>query len=124
MTQPVAHSEIIGTAPERLRGYYGSLFGWEFDTTGPVSGEVSEPGEYGFIAPTEGGIAGGVGGGAGYDPHVVFYVGVADVATALARAESLGGTRVMGPDRAPGRELVVAHFRDPEGNLIGLAGPA
>jgi uncharacterized protein len=123
MPQPVVHFEIIGAAPDRLRSYYGSLFGWEFDTSGPVSAEVSDPGEYGFIAPAGGGIAGGVGGGAGYDPHVVFYVGVPDVGAALARAESLGGTRVIGPDRAPGRDLVVAQFTDPEGNLIGLAGP-
>jgi predicted enzyme related to lactoylglutathione lyase len=53
-----------------------------------------------------------------------FYVGVPDVEAALRRAERLGGTRRMGPDRAPGRDLVVAHFTDPEGNLIGLAGPS
>jgi hypothetical protein len=29
----------------------------------------------------------------------------------------------MGPDRAPAG-LVVGHFTDPEGNLIGVAGPA
>ncbi len=55
---------------------------------------------------------------------MVFYVGVPDVAAALTEAERLGGTRRMGPDRAPGRDLVVAHFTDPEGNLVGLAGPA
>jgi predicted enzyme related to lactoylglutathione lyase len=55
---------------------------------------------------------------------VIFYVGVPDVEAALRKAESLGGTRRMGPDQAPGRDLVVAHFTDPQGNLIGLAGPA
>jgi predicted enzyme related to lactoylglutathione lyase len=30
----------------------------------------------------------------------------------------------MGPERSPGRDLVVAHLTDPEGNLIGLASPA
>ena len=43
---------------------------------------------------------------------------------AAAPAEALGGTRRSGPDRAPGRDLVVAQFTDPEGNLVGLAGPA
>jgi len=33
----------------------------------------------------------------------------------------LGGKRVMGPERAPSG-LVVGHFTDPEGNLIGVAG--
>jgi adenylosuccinate lyase len=45
-----------------------------------------------------------------------------DVEAALAQAEALGGTRRMGPTRAPGVDLVVAKFTDPEGNLVGLAG--
>jgi predicted enzyme related to lactoylglutathione lyase len=122
MGHPVVHFEIIGTGPARLRDYYGALFGWAFDTGGAVAPSVSRAGEYGFTEPD--GIPGGVGGGTGFDPHVVFYVGVPDVEAALAAAERLGGTRRMGPDRAPGRDLVVGHFTDPEGNLIGLAGPA
>ncbi len=128
MGQPVVHFEIIGTDPATLRRYYGDLFGWEFDTAGPVAESVSQQGDYGFTDPTPSsggpGIPGGVGGGAGYLPHVVFYVGVPDVEAALQKAESLGGVRKMGPERAPGRDLVVGHFADPEGNLIGLAGPA
>jgi uncharacterized protein len=64
----------------------------------------------------------GVGGGVDYDPYVIFYVGVPDVEAALRKAESLGGTRQMGPERNPGADLVVGHFTDPEGHLIGLAG--
>jgi predicted enzyme related to lactoylglutathione lyase len=128
MGQPVVHFEVIGRDPAKLRGYYGALFGWAFDTSGPVAKSVSQPGGYGFTDPTAGtdspGIPGGVGGGTDYDPHVVFYVGVPDVEAALRQAESLGGRRTMGPEAAPGRALVVAHFTDPEGNLIGLAGPA
>jgi uncharacterized protein len=123
MGQPVVHFEISGNDPERLRGYYGDLFGWEFDTSGPVAASVSEAGRYGFTQP-ESGIPGGVGGGADHPRQTLFYVGVPDVAAALAKAESLGGRRVMGPERPPGRDLVVAHFTDPEGNLVGLAGPA
>ena len=128
MGQPVVHFEIIGRDPAKLRGYYGELFGWEFDTGGPVAPTVSEPGNYGFVdngktgdgtvAP---GIPGGVGGGAGFHPQVVCYVGVPDVEAALRKAESLGGTRRMGPDRSPGTDLVVGQFADPEGNVIGLA---
>ncbi len=50
MGRSVVHFEIIGTDPARLRGYYGELFGWQFDTSGPVSDQVSEPGNYGFVA--------------------------------------------------------------------------
>lgn len=122
MGDPVVHFEVIGKDPERLRGYYGELFGWEFDTSSPVSEAVSEPTSYGFVAAGDGaGIPGGVGGGPGYQGHTVFYVGVTDVEAALQRAESLGGRRRMGPARAP-TGLVVGHFTDPEGNLIGVAG--
>jgi predicted enzyme related to lactoylglutathione lyase len=128
MGQPVVHFEIIGTDPAKLRGYYGDLFGWEFDTSGPVSEAVSEPGNYGFVdrdTTSDGvGIPGGVGGGRRYSGHVIFYVGVPDVEAALRKAEALGGTRRMGPERAPGTALVVGHFTDPEGNLIGVAGTA
>ncbi|MFI2711949.1 VOC family protein [Micromonospora sp. NPDC018662] len=123
MGNPVIHFEIIGKDPERLRDYLGDLFGWQFETGGPVAPSVSEAGRYGFMDATdETGqrIPGGIGGGPGFDSHVVFYVKVPDVEAALRRAESLGGRRVMGPERnAAG--LVVGHLTDPEGNLIGLA---
>jgi predicted enzyme related to lactoylglutathione lyase len=123
--QPVVHFEIIGNDPAALRSYYGELFGWQFDTTGPVWEGASEPGNYGFVdRPTTGdgvGIPGGVGGGAGYKPQVLFYLGVPDVEAALEKAENLGGTRQKGPMKVPQTDLVVAHFTDPEGNLIGLA---
>ncbi len=66
------------------------------------------------------GIGGGVGQGPeGYDGHVTFYVEVPDVEQALAKAESLGGARVMGPEKImEGVEL--GQFTDPEGHLIGL----
>ena len=121
MGQPVVHFEIVGENPEGLRGYYADLFGWEFDTSSPVSDAVSEPTNYGFVEANEGvGIPGGVGGGAGYAGRAMFYVAVADVEASLQKAEALGGTRKMGPERAP-TGLVVGHFTDPEGNLIGLA---
>jgi predicted enzyme related to lactoylglutathione lyase len=128
MSNPVVHFEIIGTNPDELRGFYGDLFDWEFDTASPVAEEVSEAGNYGFVdryTTDDGtGIRGGVGGGAQYPPHAIFYVGVPSVAAALAKAESLGGTRVLGPAKNPGNDLVVGHFRDPQGNVIGVAGGA
>jgi uncharacterized protein len=50
--------------------------------------------------------------------HLTFYVEVPDVEAALARAEQLGGTRLMGPSEVqPGIEL---HFSDPEGHMVGV----
>lgn len=127
VANPVVHFEIIGRDPERLRNYFGELFGWQFDTGAPVAAAVSEPSSYGFVdrvtTPDGTGIPGGVGGGAGYPSHVLFYVGVPDVEAALREAERLGGKRRLGPERAP-TGLVVGHFLDPEGNLVGVAGPA
>ena len=127
MANPVVHFEIIGKNPENLRSYFGELFGWQFDRSSPVAAAISEPSDYGFIdrvtAPDGAGIPGGVGGGAGYPAHAMFYVGVADVEAALREAERLGGKRQVGPERSP-TGLVVGHFTDPEGNLIGVAGTA
>lgn len=59
---------------------------------------------YGMV-PREGNVSSegiGIGGGIGaapegYSGHTTFYVEVPDVETALAKAESLGGSRMMGP---------------------------
>jgi predicted enzyme related to lactoylglutathione lyase len=50
-------------------------------------------------------------------------VGVPDVEAALAAAERLGGKRLMGPAPGPG-DFAVGQFSDPEGNLVGVAGPS
>ncbi|GCE30484.1 glyoxalase [Dictyobacter alpinus] len=127
MGQPVVHFEVIGKDPEKLRSYYGELFGWTFDTNSPVSEAVSEAGNYGFVSQSttsDGvGIPGGVGGGQDYEGYSLFYVGVPNVEAALQKAESLGGTRQMGPSSNPKAGLVIGHFTDPEGHLIGVAGP-
>jgi predicted enzyme related to lactoylglutathione lyase len=122
MGNPVVHFEVSGEDPQKLRDYYSQLFGWEFDNNSPVAPSVSESGNYGFMN-AESGIPGGIGGGAGFPSHTIFYVGVDDVEAALQDAERLGGNRVLGPEANPNGQLVVAHFRDPDGNLIGLAGP-
>ena len=123
--QPVVHFEIVGSQPEALRAYFHDLFGWEYDVGTPVVEEVSDPDQYGFVdlirAPDGAGIRGGVCGGPGRTPRAMFYVGVADVEVALSDAERLGGRRVMGPATSPSG-LVVGHFEDLEGNLVGVAG--
>jgi predicted enzyme related to lactoylglutathione lyase len=128
MGQPVVHFEVTGRDPQKLRSFYGELFQWQFDTSAPVAEAISQPGEYGFVeryTTDDGtGIPGGVGGGAGYDGHVIFYVGVPDVEAALQKAEGLGATRLLGPVENTQAGLVVGHFADPDGHLVGVAGPA
>ncbi|WP_433060379.1 VOC family protein [Dactylosporangium sp. CS-033363] len=124
MGLPVVHFEISGTEPGALRDYYAGLFEWRFDPPGnAATTSVSADGNYHFVQADSAGVNGGVGGGPGYQSRVLFYVSVPDVEEALARAERLGGKRVMGPEPARG-DFTVGHFQDPEGNLLGVAGPS
>lgn len=126
MPNPVVHFEIIGKNAEALRSFYSKLFEWKANTSSKVAPEVSDKGNYGFIdtikAEDGSGMPGGIGGGQSFDSHSIFYIGVPDVETALQDAVKLGGKRVMGPAAKPGGGLTVGHFRDPEGNLLGVAG--
>ena len=117
MGQPVVHFEVMGKDPDKLRSYFGELFGWEF-------GESMGPMDYAMVENAEG-IAGGIGGvPEGYSGHVTFYVQVPDVEATLAQAESLGGARMMGPDEVPGVGIVIGLFTDPDGHTIGVMSPS
>ena len=120
MGQPVVHFEVIGGDGEKLRSYYSELFGWEFgNPIGPTNYSVVT--RDGNTNADGVGIGGGIGAAPeGYDGHVTFYVEVDDVEEALKKAESLGGTRMMGPDEVPGVGITIALFTDPEGHVIGL----
>jgi predicted enzyme related to lactoylglutathione lyase len=126
MGNPVVHFELIGPDPDALRAFYRALFGWDAPAGAPVAPRISDEASYSFLPPAEeaGAAAGGIGGGPSFAPHAVFYVGVADVGRALADAERLGGTVVLGLQVNRGTGVRVGHFRDPAGNLVGVAGPA
>jgi predicted enzyme related to lactoylglutathione lyase len=122
MGQPVVHFEIISRDGAAAQAFYGALFGWDISADNPM--------HYGVVeresAQTDDGIGigGGVAGGPeGYDGHVTFYVQMDDVEEGLAKAESLGGTRLFGPEEImPG--LVIGQFTDPEGRMIGIVNTA
>ena len=118
MGRPVVHFEVMGQDGAKLQSFFGELFDWTIDTNNPMS--------YGIVAREDNlnpdGI--GIGGGVGAMPDdmpgfVTFYVEVADVEEVLAKAESLGGTRLMGPEE-PMPGLVIGMFADPEGHTIGV----
>jgi predicted enzyme related to lactoylglutathione lyase len=118
MGQAVVHFEITGKDGKKLQEYYAALFDWD----------INADNEFGYgIVDREAntnedgiGIGGGISGGPeGYDGHVTFYVEVPDVEAALAKAESLGGTRMMGPDEVMA-DLTIGLFTDPEGHVIGV----
>ena len=118
MGEPVVHFEVVGQDGAKLQQYYSELFGWQINADNPMSyGIVQRDGN---TAPDGTGIGGGIATGPdGYEGHVTFYVGVSDVEAALAKAESLGGTRVMGPDKVMD-SIEIGQFRDPEGHLVGV----
>ncbi len=122
MGQPVVHFEIIVKDGEKLRSYYSDLFGWEIDADNPMNyGIVQRDGNTNADGV---GIGGGVGNGPeGYDGHVTFYVEVSDVEAALAKAESLGGSRMMGPETVM-ESIEIGLFNDPEGHLVGVVNTA
>ena len=121
MGQPVVHFEILGKDADKTQSYYSELFGWAIK---PL--EFENPTQYGLVDrdgntnPDGIGIGGGVGGAPeGYGGHVTFYVEVPSVEDALAKAESLGGKRMMGPDQVPDGP-VIGLFTDPDGNTVGV----
>jgi predicted enzyme related to lactoylglutathione lyase len=118
MGQPVVHFEVIGKDGGKLQRYYSELFGWQIDADNPMGyGIVQRDGN---TNPDGVGIGGGIGSGPdGYDGHVTFYVEVPDVEAALAKAESLGGSRMMGPDQVM-EGVEIGLFNDPEGHVVGL----
>ncbi|TME30531.1 MAG: VOC family protein [Chloroflexi bacterium] len=114
MAYPVTHFEINARDASATQKFYQDLFGWGINTNNPDN--------YGMIdTKNEGtGINGGIGASRHGKSWVTFYVETDDPAATLAKAERLGGTRVMEPMDAGGN-VVYALFADPEGNVIGLA---
>jgi predicted enzyme related to lactoylglutathione lyase len=125
MGNPIVHVDVIGPDPEVLRRFYRELFDWDAEPGSPVAPEVSDEAAYSFIAAGDGAapVPSGIGGGPSFAPLAMFYVGVTDVESALAEAERLGGRRLLGPAVNPGG-VVVGHFSDPAGNVVGVAAPA
>jgi predicted enzyme related to lactoylglutathione lyase len=112
MGNPTVFFEIAGPDQKGLIDFYTQLFDWK---TSDVPGDMP----YSMVTAGEGGARGGIGptpdGSAG---HVTFYVGVDDVGAALDKAESLGGSKIVGPMEVPGGNIGL--FTDPEGHVVGL----
>jgi len=102
--------EVAAKDRENMKGFYSGLFDWKMSDMEamPYTG-----------VETGGAIGGGIGQAPeGSDGHVTFYVEVDDVEAGLAKAESLGGSRVMGPLDIPSGQIGL--FADPEGQVVGL----
>jgi predicted enzyme related to lactoylglutathione lyase len=118
MGQPVVHFEIMGKDAEKLKRYYSDLFGWEVDSNNPMNYGIVQ--REGNTSADGTGIGGGIGAAPeGYSGHLTFYIEVPDVEAALAKAESLGGSRMMGPEKVM-EQVEIGLFNDPEGHVVGV----
>ena len=107
---PVDWFEVLGSDAGRTQRFYGELFGW---TVG--GGDAS----YGMADTGAGqGIQGGLG-ASEQSRWATIYASVPDLEQTLAKAESLGGSRIYGP-MAVADDMQTGAFRDPAGNVFGV----
>src|SRR5204862_323287 len=84
--------EVLGSDADRTQRFYCDLFGWK----------LNEPGFPGYRLVDTGSGDGAIGGGLGAsgegDGWATVYAHVPNVGVTLSRAESLGGSRIYGPN--------------------------
>lgn len=109
MTNHICHFEIGCRDRAKTADFYSKMFEWKMQDD-PNATYVRT-----------GSDVGGHINSLGHEPqnYTIFYIMVDDVATALARAESLGGKKLVGPVPLP-NGTSFGWFADPEGNTIGV----
>ena len=114
MSSQVVHFEIMGPDGDALARFYRDVFGWD-----PVPLEGFD-GYHGVDAEDVGAPGGAVGQTTEMPPYVTLYLEVDEIDAALADVGKAGGTTVVSKQVIPG-VVTFAMFRDPAGNLLGLA---
>jgi predicted enzyme related to lactoylglutathione lyase len=107
MPNPIIHFEIGCRDSGRTQELYRNLFDWKIDAMSIQGAGIS-----GHVTAL------------GHEPqnYTIFYVQVDDVAAHIAKAESLGCKKLVGPIPIPTGTF--AWIADPDGNTIGLFKPA
>ena len=101
---PVVFFSIFGPEGEQLRRFYAGLFEWTIAPSGDLMTAVWSP------------LPANIGKG---EAETIVYVGVDDITATLARVKERGGTIRFPRFEVPGR-VVLAVFKDPAGNSVGL----
>lgn len=111
---PIIHWEIMGGEGKGVADFYGRVFDWA-----PEAWEGMEG--YSGVDEAHGGVGGAVGSGSAEMPHyVTIYVGVDSIDEHLQKITAAGGTTVRPRTVIPG-VVAYAMFKDPAGNVVGLA---
>ncbi len=101
---PVVFFSIFGPEGENLQQFYSGLFDWKIAPNGDVMTAVSSP------------LPANIGKG---EAETLVYVGVDDINATLAKVKERGGTIRYPRFEVPGR-VILAVFKDPTGNSVGL----
>lgn len=108
MSNRICHLEIGCCDRERTSKFYERMVDWKRTSEANAT----------YISTDHDGA--GHSNSLGHEPHnyTIFYVMVDDVSEALAKAESLGGGKLVGPIAIPSG--LFDWFDDPEGNTIAM----
>jgi predicted enzyme related to lactoylglutathione lyase len=107
----ICYVEIPTEEPERAARFYSAVFGWEIRRRGDGATSFDD---------TVGGVSGAFVTGRlpARGPALLVYVMVADIAATIELIVAHGGEIVEPP--VPEAPEVIARFRDPAGNVLGL----
>ena len=110
MPNPVLRWQLLSKNPEAAAAFYGGLFGWQ----------VSAANAMHYREVETGGVPGGIWPLPPDAPAMVqLFVGVPDVAAAVAQAQELGGQVIVPPQVLPdGDEMAI--LVDPDGVPFGV----
>lgn len=112
---PVVHFEILATDGPEAKEFWTKLFGWQMKDIPELN--------YSMISAEDHGIPGSIGQNPTGGNQVTFYVRADDMRGMLEKANSMGGRTITAPMTVPNGPML-AHFSDPQGNVIGLVAPA
>lgn len=108
----IVHVEFSAQDPKAAGKFYGELFGWKITEDTNM--------DYVMFEPEQGPGGGMPRVGEMMQPgSVLVHVSTDDIEASLAKAEKLGGKRVVPETEIPGFGWF-AIFSDPTGNMVGL----
>jgi uncharacterized protein len=108
MAGKLVHFELPTTDSARAQEFYGSLFGWQFQSFGDMDYHMAQ------VADDQGGAVSGMQEG----KHATIYFDVDDIDASLAQVRELGGD-VQDKQPVPGMGWF-AHCKDPGGTNFSL----